>query len=882
MHISNISCYAGKNIYSRKPVIRFELDIGDLYDTPTKDIRGFNERLLKEFPGLLKHCCSLGYEGGFVERLKEGTYIAHVTEHLILEIQTILGYEVSYGKARLLQEPSLYYIIFEYANECTGIGCAKAAVDIVSSFITGGKTDVQEIIAELRRISVETDLGPSTKAIYEEARRRGIPVARIGNESLLQLGYGKYKRLIAASLTDGPSCINVDIAGNKQVTKAILGENKIPVPDGGVAYTHQLAVQLAEEIGYPVVVKPLDGNQGKGVTLNIKSSEEVIVACEEAFKHSKAVIVEKQVSGKDYRVLVIGNKVVAVSERKPPYIVGDGTHTIRELVDSVNKDDRRGDDHEKPLTRIKLDTVAKEVLRRAGMDENYIPKTGEEVMLRENGNLSTGGTARNCIDEIHPFNRMMAIKAAKTVGLDIAGIDMTVENISIPLNQSKGAVIEVNAAPGLRMHLYPTEGEGIDVAAEILDMMYPEGKPFTIPIVSITGTNGKTTTTRLIKHAFSLMGKKVGMTSTSGVYIGNECILKGDNTGPISARMVLSNKEVEVAVLETARGGIVRKGLGYEAADVGVIVNISEDHLGLEGINTLEDLAFVKAVVIEAVKPTGYAILNADDPMTPYFINRVKSNILLFARNSDNELLQSHRAKDGKAVYIEDGTIVMQSGKAITSLVAVDEIPITIGGIVECNIENSLAAVSTLFAMGVPAEIIKQALVTFKPNLDLNPGRFNIFDIGTYKVMLDYSHNIAGYNAVINFAKKMKCKRVVGIIGMPGDRLDSNIKEVGDICGKAFSKLYIKEDNDLRERDAGEVADILFEAAIKSGAKKENIQVIYSETKALEAAIQDAEPGDLIIMFYEEFEPAVALINQFKKELEQRDDEKGLMEETAG
>lgn len=882
MQITKIDCFSGKNIYSLRPIIRIELDIGDLHDIPTKEIENFNDRLLEMFPGLKKHHCALGYEGGFAERLKEGTYVPHVMEHLILELQALLGYDVSYGKARVMIEPSLYYLVFQYENEYCAVECVKATVDIISGLIRGEMADMTEIMANLKKISTETDLGPSTKAILEEAKQRGIPVTRIGNESLLQLGYGKYKRMIEASLTDKPSCINVDIAGNKHTTKAILSENKIPVPEGGIAYTAHSAAGLAEEIGYPVVVKPLDGNQGKGVILNITSRGQVVSACEEAFRHSRAVVVEKYIPGKDYRVLVIGNKVSAVSERNPPYVTGDGIHTIKELVKQMNQNEQRGEDHEKPLTRIKLDAVAKDVLGRRGMQEDSIPAAGEEVSLRENGNLSTGGTARNCMNEIHPYNSMMAIKAAKALGLDIAGIDITTEDISVPLYQTQGVIIEVNAAPGLRMHLYPTCGESVNVAADILDMMYPESQPTSVPIVSITGTNGKTTTTRLIKHAFSLMGKTVGMTSTSGIYIGDECIMKGDNTGPVSAKMVLSNPAVEVAVLETARGGIVRKGLGYDLADVGVITNISEDHLGLDGIHTLEDLAFVKALIIEAVKPSGYAVLNADDMMTPYLMDRVKCNVMLFSKDSGNELLRNHIARRGKAVFIKDGVIVIQNDIMITPILSVQEIPITIGGIVECNVENSLAAVSAMTAMDIPAEIIKKALNTFKPDEKLNPGRFNLFEMGDFRIMLDYSHNIAGYHAVINFAKKMKCSRLVGIIGMPGDRLDKNIKEVGAICGKVFNKIYIKEDNDLRGRDAGEVAGLLYEAVITSGARKESIDIIYSETKALEAAIADAKPGDLIIMFYEEFDAAYELVRKYMLDMDKEEEDSMAIRETAG
>ncbi|MCR4435021.1 MAG: cyanophycin synthetase [Clostridiales bacterium] len=870
MQIYSIQSFSGKNIYSHRPVIKMVIDLGDFHDVTTNNLGNFNDKILELFPGLRKHYCSLGYEGGFAERLKEGTYLGHVSEHLILELQSMMGYEVFYGKTRMLKEPGLYYMVYEFVNERCGMECGRAGVDIVSRLASNKEVDIGKILADLRKITVESELGPSTKAIYDEAKKRGIPVSRIGNGSLIQLGYGKYSRLVEASLTDALSCISVDIAGNKHLTKQKLMENNIPVPYGDVAYTEEGAVQLAKSIGFPVVLKPFDANQGKGVTVNIWDDSQVKTAYHEALKYGRAVIVENYIKGKDFRVLVVGGKVSAVAERRPPSVTGDGVHTVKELVDSENSNPLRGDDHEKPLTKIKLDIPAKQVLSRQGLDENSIPAPGEIVRLRDNGNLSTGGTARDCTDEIHPYNSMLAVKAAKSLGLDVAGVDIVAEDISKPINTvSQGAVIEVNAAPGLRMHLCPSEGNSRNVAADIVDMLYPAGKPCSIPVVSVTGTNGKTTTTRLIRHTLALTGKKIGMTSTSGVYIGNECILKGDNTGPFSARMVLSNREVEAAVLETARGGIIKRGLGYDLADVGVIVNISDDHIGLDGIDTLEDLAFVKSLVVEAVKPEGYSVLNADDLMTNRFLERAAGRIIFFSSQKSNSLVINHIKNGGTAVYVKNQSIYICSNKKEKHLIKVHEIPITFDGMVDCNVENSLAAVSALYALNLPLEIIRMGLKTFKPDVLLNPGRFNIFDMGCFKVMLDYGHNAAGYNAVLNFVRKMNATRLVGIIGVPGDRINRNIREVGKICSKAFSKIYIKEDNDLRGRQPGEVAHILYESVMEEGMEKENVEIIYSELKALETAMLDAQPGDLIVMLYEEFEPAVEMIGRFRQELEQ-------------
>jgi len=843
------------------------VDIGELYKSPTKDMGDFNDRLLTLFPGLGKHFCSKGYEGGFVERLKEGTYIAHVTEHLIIELQNLLGYEVNYGKTRVMEEPSLYYIVFEYKNRKCAIECARSAINIICNLVDNIEFDVDKILKNLKAIAVETELGPSTAAIYAEAQKRGISVTRIGEGSILRLGYGKYSRMIQASMTDFPGCISVDIVGNKQLTKQILMENKIPVPEGDTAYSAEIAVQIAKEIGYPVVVKPMDSNQGKGVSLNLQNEQEVEAAFNEARRYARVVVVEKYIKGTDYRVLVVGDKVSAVSERRPPYVVGDGFHTVKELIEIENADVLRGDDHEKPLTKIKLDASVKKVLKDQGLNENFVPPLGDRICLRYNGNLSTGGTARDCTEEIHPYNARIAIRAAKALGLDIAGVDITAEDISRPIFDGNGAVIEINAAPGLRMHIYPTEGKPQNVAGDILDMLFPKGSPSTIPIVSVTGTNGKTTTIRLIRHTLTLGNMKVGMTSTSGVFIGDECILEGDNTGPISASMVLASKEAEVAVLETARGGLVRKGLGYDLADVGVITNISEDHIGIDGINTLEELAFVKSLVIEAVKPNGYAVLNADDRFVSYFMERAKSEIILFSRNSMNPVLKKHIEAGKKAVYVENNVVCILDGKNEVPLINVGEIPITYGGIVECNIENSLAAVSALYALGVDPELIRRGLETFKPDMEHNPGRFNIIDMGDFKVMLDYGHNPAGYREVMKYVEKVECKRLVGVIGMPGDRDNSSIYKVGEISGRYFSRVYIKEDNDLRGRAAGEMADILYDAVIKSGVRKQDVEIIYSEDRAIEKAILDAMPGDFIVVFYEDFELAAEVVERMRTEI---------------
>jgi cyanophycin synthetase len=865
LEIKEQDIYRGRNIYCNKPAIKLVVDAKDLGEISTNEIAGFNEKLIKHFPGLKKHYCSLGYEGGFVTRLKEGTYLCHVTEHLILELECLAGDDVYFGKTRLVEEPSLYAIIYEYITEQVGIACGRAAVQIVTGFARGEDVPVKTLLDSIMKLSAETALGPSTKAIYDAAKRRGIPVRRLGTESLLQLSYGKKMRLIEASLPDGTSCVATDIAKNKDLTKQLLQDIGIPVPEGGLVYSEDEALSLAESLGYPVVIKPFDGNQGRGVITNISNGEQLILAYRSASKISRVLIVERYIKGNDYRVLVVGNRVCAAAERKPPFIVGDGMHSIKELVAQVNKSSERGVGHEKPLTKIRLDDVAKQLLKRRGLDEKYIPEKEEIVYLRENGNLSTGGTARDCTDEIHPQNAEFAVRAAQKIGLEVAGIDMVTPDISKPLPEVNGVVLEVNAGPGLRMHLYPTQGKSHDVGEDIINFLYPPEKEATIPIVSVTGTNGKTTTTRLIRHIISLTGKTVGMTCTLGSFVGEKCISSGDNTGPASAQLVLSYREVEAAVLETARGGILRKGLGYDQADVGVIVNVSDDHRGQDGINSLEELAYVKSLVIEALKPDGYAVLNADDPMTSFFIQRLKRKVVYFSQNARNPVIESHLRSGGQAVIVENLVVFLHWEGKKTPLINVKEIPITFNGMARCNIENSLAAIAALKALNIPENIIAMGLMSFRPDVETNPGRFNIFDLGNCRVMLDYGHNVSGYRSVFQLIKGLGAKRLVGIIGMPGDRLDENIKEAGKISAGVFSKIYIREDGDLRGRKPGEVAEILYQGVLEGGGRPEQIEIVLPETEALAVAVENALPGDLIVMFYECFDPVYQKVQELRE-----------------
>jgi cyanophycin synthetase len=850
IRILELSGYSGKNIYSLKPVMKMTVDIGEYGNIPTKDIPMFNEKLLKMLPGLKKNCCGLGYEGGFADRLKEGTYLAHVLEHVILEMQYVLGYDISFGKTRTIEAPSLYYLVFEYQNEVCGMECSKVAVFILNNLIAGKDILIGEFLDYLKKISVDAELGPSTGAIVDEARKRGIPVTRIGHECLVRLGYGRNSRLVESTLTDATACICADISSNKQLSKHILGEQKIPVPYGKVVYSEISALMAASQIGMPVVVKPLDSNQGKGVHLNLNCPAEIREAFSCASKFSSGIIVEQFVKGKDYRILVVGNEVRAVAKRVPAHVSGDGRHTVAELVDIINRDPSRGERHERPLTKIRLDDIAVTILRKSGMTPESVPGDGEIVLLRENGNLSTGGTAVDCTDIIHPDNAELAIQAANALGIDIAGIDIVTEDISQSILETGGVIVEVNTAPGIRMHLYPSEGTPRNVAKAIIDYLFPSQETVNFPIVAVTGTNGKTTVSRLVQHVLMTMGKTVGLTSTSGTYINHKCVARGDNSGPMSARSLLANKTITAAVLETARGGIVREGLGYEAADVGVITNVTEDHLGLDGVKTLEDLVFVKSLVAEAVKDGGAAVLNARDPSTPVILNRLgklddKVRPILFSNGSQTG--DVYDRPDCIRVFNDNGWIRIRDGSRTHNVVHVREIPITLGGLIDCNIENALAAAGALYGLGITIDKIKAGLMSFTDNA----GRFELYNYNGATVMLDYGHNPAGYENVIETCARLEHLRLVGVIGVPGDRNDSAIKKVGRLSANAFDRIIIKEDFDKRGREQGEVARLLLDTVLRTGFLPSQAVVIEDELEALKKAVSEAKTGDLIIVFYE-------------------------------
>lgn len=860
-----IRTLAGPSVYTYAPAVLMQLDLEELNERESRELSGFNARLLELLPGLRTHHCSLGRPGGFVERLEEGTYFGHVVEHVALELMTLAGAPATHGKTRHAGEPGVYNVVVEFKAEEATKYLLGVAVELVEALAAGESFEVVERLEEAKPIMADTELGPSTRAIVEAAAQRGIPWFRLDKGSLVQFGYGKARRLIRAATTERTSAVAVDVASDKDLTKTLLVQASIPVPRGRVAASVQEAVAALEEFGR-VVVKPLDGRQGKGVSLNLSTAEEVERAYEIAREFSSLVLVEEMFEGRNYRVLVVGGRMVAASERTPCHVLGDGRSTVAELIERANCDEMRGEGHEKPLTKIKVDEISREHLRKNGRSLSDVPAAGEVVTLRESVNLSTGGTAKDVTDVVHPTVARACERAARAVGMDVCGVDLILEDISAPLNESVGGVIELNAAPGLRMHLFPSEGKPRDVGRHIVEMLYPEGENGRIPITAITGTNGKTTVTRMIGHVLSSTGLVVGVTTTDGIWIGGELIVEGDTTGPHSARVVLSDPSVEAAVLETARGGIARRGLGYDWSDVAVMTNIQPDHFGQDNVESLEDLTWVKSLVAERVREGGTLVLNADDEILAHLpenerVRRVEKRIVYFSLRESHVLIRRHVAAGGTAYVVRDGWVVELEGQAERPLFKVASVPVTMGGVAEFQVANVLAAAAACRAQGVAAEQVASALANFR-GAECNPGRTNLYRLaaGGY-VLLDYGHNPEAFKSICQTAAAWTNRRVTAIIGAPGDRCDDLIREAGRVAARGFSRIVIKEDHDLRGRRPGEVAELL-RRTVKEEAPEADCRIVLDEVEALSQELRTQGPDDVIVMFYDKLKPLLDVLER--------------------
>jgi cyanophycin synthetase len=868
MNVLDTSVYLGPSLYAHFPVIRMTVDLGALEAWPSGRLgAAFHGPLLEALPGLKEHGCSYEVPGGFVRRLTEGegTWLGHVLEHVAIELQNAAGARVTFGKTRSAGAPGHYHVVYEYEQAQVGLTAGRLGLALLHSLLPAElkagvaapeEFDFAQERDEFIKYAQRRALGPSTAALVQAASARDIPFLRLNEHSLVQFGHGRYQRRIQATITSETRHIAVEIASDKEETNRILGDLGLPVPAQRLVYSEEEAAIQAHRLGGPVVVKPYNGNHGRGVSLNLTSGEKVREAFAVAREHSRAVVVETFVEGFDHRMLVVNGELVAVSQRIPGHVVGDGARTIEQLVETENANPARGIGHEKVLTRLDLDYQAEQCLEGAGYTRESVPPAGEVVYLRRTANLSTGGTAIDMTDVVHPDNAEMAVRAVKAIGLDVGGVDFVTVDITSSYKEVPGAIVEVNAAPGFRMHVAPSQGRPRDVAGRVMDMLFPQGAPSRIPVAAITGTNGKTTTARMLAHIFKLCGHHVGLATTDGVYIDGQLTVKGDMTGPVAARMVLRDPMVDVAVLETARGGLLRRGMGYRRCNVGAVLNISADHLGLKGIDTLEQLAEVKRIVAEVAKDT--AVLNADDPWCLKMADYTKAaHVCYVTMNISHPLVKEHIRAGGRAVVLEEGInghmITLFDHGAHIPLLWTHLIPATLEGRATHNVQNAMFAAGMAFSMGVRLEDIRHGLRTFDTTFFQAPGRMNVFDEHPFKVILDYGHNPAAVGAMVDLVTRLEVKgRRIVVLAAPGDRRDDDINEIGRLAAGRFDHYVCRRDDQLRGRKPDEVPRMLAEALIVHGVPSERIEQVPEETHAIDHALSLARAGDLLLVFADE------------------------------
>jgi cyanophycin synthetase len=892
MRILDKAVFVGPSLYAHFPVIRLEIDLGVLEDWPSGKLGpAFTTPLLAALPGLHLHTCSYGKPGGFVRRLTEGegTWMGHILEHVAIELQNVAGEKVTFGKTRSLGPRGHYNVIYQYEQEEVGVEAGQLGVTLLHSLLprelrpegapsldgSGPALPEEFDFAAERddfiRFTQRRALGPSTMTLVRAAEERRIPWIRLNDQSLIQFGHGRYQQRIQATVTSRTSHIAVELASDKEETNRILGNLGLPVPRQRLVQTAADAMDAAERIGYPVVVKPYNANHGRGISIHLTDADQVGAAFEIAAEHSRSVIVESFISGEDHRMLVINGELAAVARRVPGHVVGDGVHTIEELVEEVNRDPRRGVGHEKVLTRLLFDHQAEALLSKKGYTRETIPASGEQVFLRSTGNLSTGGTATDMTDLVHPDNVEMAVRAVKAIGLDVAGVDFLTTDVTESYKQVGGAICEVNAAPGFRMHMAPSEGQPRDVGGRVMDMLFPPGSPSRIPIAAITGTNGKTTTARMLAHIEKLAGAHVGLTTTDGVYIDGQRTVAGDMTGPVATRMVLSDPTVDVAVLEIARGGLLRAGMGVRHCDVGAVLNVKSDHLGLRGIGTLDQLADVKRIVVEVARDT--AVLNADDPLCLKMADYTEAKHLCYVTmNPAHELVGEHIKEGGRGVVLETGIkgqmITIYDRGAHIPLLWTHLIPATLEGRAMHNVQNAMFAAAVAFSLGLKLEDIRHGLRTFDTTFFQAPGRMNIYDEHSFKVILDYGHNPAAVEAMCQLVDRLDVSgRRLCVVAVPGDRRDEDIFEIGKIAAGRFERYFCRRDDQLRGRRPDEVPELLREALMANGVAADQIEVIPDEEAAVDAALKAAQPGDLLLIFADAITRSWKQVIQFRPEV---------------
>jgi cyanophycin synthetase len=883
MKILSTNVYVGPNIYAHFPVIRHVLDLGELEHWPTGKLgKKFLDPLLEYLPGLHEHGCSYREPGGFVRRLREGegTWLGHVMEHIAIELQNVAGSPVTFGRTRSIDgQEGQYSMVFQYIDAEVGREASRMSLKLIHSLLPkelqpeetpSDDWDFAEERDDFIRYAQQRAFGPSTASLVHAAEDRGIPWIRLNRQSLVQFGHGRYQQRIQATTTGLTGNIAVELASDKEETNSILRDLGLPVPAQRLIRRERDAVRAAERIGYPVVLKPLAGNHGRGVSINLKTAEEVEVAFEKAREHGRNVVVEAYIEGFDHRLLVVNGRLVAAAKRMPGHVVGDGKNTVEALVDIVNSDPRRGVGHEKVLTRLEFDHQAERLLDKLGYDRTTVPKKGETVYLRSTANLSTGGTAIDVTDTIHPDNREMAERTIKAIGLDIGGVDFLTRDITESYRDTGGGICEVNAGPGFRMHVAPSEGTPRDVAGPVIDMLFPPDRPSRIPIAAITGTNGKTTTSRMLAHILKMSGSTVGFTSTDGVYIDGQLSVPGDMTGPVSSRMILRDPSVDAAVMEVARGGMLRGGLGFQECNVAACLNVSSDHLGLKGINTLEQLAEIKRVPIEVAKDA--AVLNADDSHCLQMADYTEAETVCYVTmNHGHALVKKHIRAGGQAFVLEEGMnghmITIYDNEVHTPLLWTHLIPATIEGRALHNVQNAMFAAALAYNMGIGLEDIRHGLRTFDASYFQAPGRMNIYDEHPFKVILDYAHNPAAVTAMCNLVDRFEVEgRRIVVLAAPGDRRDEDIQEIASIASGHFDHFICRRDDNLRGRGADEVAVMLKNKLLECGVDSNCIEVIADEQESTSKALQMAGPGDLILVLADNIKRSWKQIIYFNSE----------------
>lgn len=868
MRIVNIRALRGPNYWAANipKLIVMKVDLEDYEQLPSNKIEGFYERLKTLLPTMHGHRCSPGVEGGFFQRVKTGTWMGHIIEHIALELQTLAGMYCGFGKTRKTRNyEGEYNVVFAYQIEECGKYAAKSAFEVALSLAENKAVDIDKIIEELKVIRQKESLGPSTASIVKAAKEQGIPWFRLDKNSSIQFGYGSNQKRIQATITEKTGYLAVNTASNKDKTKNLLEQAGLPIPTGYIIREEQEIATIINKTGYPLAIKPLNGNHGRGVSVDIQNEESAKDAFRQAKQHSASVIVESYIKGNDYRFLVINHKLVAVAQRIPARVLGDGYSTIRQLVEAVNEDPRRGNDHENVLSKIKIDDLTIQLLHKHSMTPESVPAKGEEVQLKFSANLSTGGTSKDVTDLVHPENKQLAEQVSRIIKLDICGIDIISQDISVPLYDNSGAVIEVNAAPGFRMHLEPSEGKGRNVGKHVIDMLFPKKSQGRIPIVAVTGTNGKTTTSRLIAHMAKTAGNFTGLTTTDGIYLNDRLVKICDCAGPGSGISVLQNPNVDFAVLECARGGIIRSGLPFDKCDVGVVTNVSEDHMGLNDIHTIEQLSRVKSIVPLSVKENGVSVINADNEHTLKMREKAKSRIALFSLNPDNKHILEHVEKGGLAAVAEDGQIVILDGDKKHSITEIKAIPLSFAGKAKFNIENILAASLAGYSAGFSKDIIRKALSSFAPNTKTTPGRMNSFRFPEFDFLVDYVHNTDGAKRVMEFLSEQQYHHKTGIISAAGDRRDSDIVEIGKIAGKFFNEIIIRIDKHTRGRNSDDIVALLMKGA-RMSAPNMPIQIIKKEKEAIRYSIDNAKKDSLIFLFCEDIVETIDTVKAMQEE----------------